>query len=287
MVFENPQCKDLSDAEIVQRCLKPNRQIIGGVGTLVVKFSEAVVVKFGWSVTAEEADNQRKAFDLLDPRIVRVPQLYRYFIHSTKQGFPPMGFIVMEHIHGKIIQSPNSDQINGVAQILLYFSNIQNQYPGPLQGGVSHGLLWEDSGKPSFKTMHQMESWLNVRLPDSVPKLTLEKYSLVLCHLDLAPRNIIWLADGSVCFIDWASAGFYPRLFEVCLLKIMEYSHGTYEVDLVERMAKLTEDEENQMSLLQRSFYNGIRYSFVSPFLLFLTKHLLSLLKPSIHETLK
>jgi hypothetical protein len=44
----------------------------------------------------------------------------------------------------------------------------------------------------------------------------------------------------------------------------MECAHGSYELDLIERMAKLTEDEENQMKLLQRSFYNGIKYSFVS-----------------------
>jgi hypothetical protein len=48
------------------------------------------------------------------------------------------------------------------------------------------------------------------------------------------------------------------------MLKIMECAHGSYELDLIERMAKLTEDEENQVKLLQRSFYNGIKYSFVS-----------------------
>lgn len=48
------------------------------------------------------------------------------------------------------------------------------------------------------------------------------------------------------------------------MLKIMEYSHGDYEVTLMERMQKLTADEEAQLSLLARSFYNGIKYSFVS-----------------------
>ncbi len=44
----------------------------------------------------------------------------------------------------------------------------------------------------------------------------------------------------------------------------MEYAHGNYELDVIERMAKLTEEEETQMRLLQRSFYNGIKYLFVS-----------------------
>lgn len=48
------------------------------------------------------------------------------------------------------------------------------------------------------------------------------------------------------------------------MLKIMECAHSNYELDLIEKIAKLTEDEDNQMKLLQWSFCNGIRYSFVS-----------------------
>jgi hypothetical protein len=71
------------------------------------------------------------------------------------------------------------------------------------------------------------------------------------------------------------------------MLKIMEYTHGTYELDLIERMIKLSDDEEEQMKLLQRSFYNGIRYSFVSLFL-----HVANLLqlifeKRNIHQALE
>ena len=48
------------------------------------------------------------------------------------------------------------------------------------------------------------------------------------------------------------------------MLKNMGYPRGNYELGLIEQMAKLTEEEDNQMRLLQRSFYNGIKYSFVS-----------------------
>ncbi|TVY90081.1 hypothetical protein LAWI1_G007131 [Lachnellula willkommii] len=275
MAPQSPRHEDLSDQDIVQHCSDPNRQVVGVVGSTVVKLSEEVVVKFGWRVTAEEADNQRKAFELLDRNIVRVPQLYRYFTRSDERGFPPTGYIVMEYIHGEICQSPDSSQIDKIAHILLYFSSIQNKHPGPLQRGISHGLLWEENGKPAFQTVQQMEGWLNFRLPKVGAKLSLQEYPLVLCHLDLAPRNIIWLPDGSVCLVDWASAGFYPRFFEFCLLKIMECSHGNYELTLIDRMEKLSEDEQTQMVLLQRSFYNGIRLRW-----------LLTLAKPKIHETL-
>jgi hypothetical protein len=48
------------------------------------------------------------------------------------------------------------------------------------------------------------------------------------------------------------------------MLKIMEYAHGNYELDLIEQMAKLTEEEGSHMRLQQRSFFNGIKCSFVS-----------------------
>ena len=200
--------EDLSDLEIVQRCADPHRQLVSTTPH-VVKLSDDVVVKFGMNVTAEEASNQTRAFELLDQAIVRVPQVYRYF-NVSKQGSHDSGYIVMEYIHGKVYgeeESPNNAQVEKTAQILNYFSTIKGERPGPLEGGASLGLLWEENGKPVFKNVQQMERWLNVRLPDVDAKLRLEKYPLVLCHLDLAPRNFVWLADGSVCLLDWCSAG--------------------------------------------------------------------------------
>ena len=260
--------EDLSDSEIIERCFNPNRQVIGGLmyGNRVVKLSEEIVVKFGRGVTAEEADNQRRVTELLDRNIVRIPQVYRFFTRLVKGA--PRGFLVMEYIHGHFSESPNSRQINQLAQILSYFASIHGEHPGPLQRGVSRGLLWEENGKPAFESIQQMERWLNFRLPDvEAKKLALEKYPLVLCHLDLAPRNILWLDDGSVCLLDWASAGFYPRFFEVSLLKLMEYTHGDYETTLITRMERLTDDEEAQISLLSSSFHNGIGRWFVSPYI--------------------
>lgn len=67
---------------------------------------------------------------------------------------------------------------------------------------MSRGLLWEENGEPVFKNVKQMELWLNFKLLDFESKLALEEYLLVLCHLDLALGNIIWLEDGSVYLLD-------------------------------------------------------------------------------------
>lgn len=119
--------EDLSNSEISQRCFDPDHQIVGGLfeRNLVVKLSEEVVVKFGSGVIVEGAENQRKALELLDCSIVRVPRLYRYFTQSRRHGYPPTGFIVMEYFHGEVLQLPiTGSQIDQIAQILSYFSSI-------------------------------------------------------------------------------------------------------------------------------------------------------------------
>lgn len=44
--------------------------------------------------------------------------------------------------------------------------------------------------------------------------------SLSVCHMDLAPRNILGLPDESLCLLDCANAGFYPHVFETAILHL-------------------------------------------------------------------
>ncbi|KAH6716176.1 kinase-like domain-containing protein [Leptodontidium sp. MPI-SDFR-AT-0119] len=255
---------NLGSSDIIECCIHPNRQIIGGQpqGSLVIKLSDEIVVKFGAGVSVEEADNQRKAYELLDGGVVRVPRVVRYFTRTFDHTSLPIEYLVMEYIYGDILELLGSHLVDQIVKILSHFSTIRSLRPGLLQTGVSRGLLWDSNGKPTFKIIKEMEHWLNFRLPDVKAKLAVEKYPLVLCHLDLALRNIIWLEDGSICLLDWSSAGFYPRFFEICLLKVMTGSYNDYETTLRGRLDQLTDDEEDQVSLLERSFYNGIRYHF-------------------------
>jgi hypothetical protein len=61
-----------------------------------------------------------------------------------------------------------------------------------------------------------MQAWLNSRLAIvSEKQLDLKLYSLVMRYMNLVPRNIILKLDLSICFLDWAFARFYPKLFKI------------------------------------------------------------------------
>lgn len=79
---------------------------------------------------------------------------------------------------------------------------------------------------------------------------------LVLCHLDVAPRNILWLEDDSTCFLDWASARFYPRLFEVSAQRILLGKEGTFNKIALDSLGALSYEEEAEVKLVLKPFHN-------------------------------
>jgi thiamine kinase-like enzyme len=61
-----------------------------------------------------------------------------------------------------------------------------------------------------------MEKWMNTRLAVlNQPPISLAHHPLRMCHMDLVRRNILLLPDSSLCFVDWAFAGFFPSIFEI------------------------------------------------------------------------
>lgn len=124
-------------------------------------------------VTYEEARNQAIAFDLLRKTGVRIPRVYRYFQEAGPSGYLPEGYLMMEYIDGKSLDSiEEPHQIAQIAGIVSSFSSIYGQIPGPFETEVSHGLLWSETGEPCFTSIEDMERWLNFRLPDG-PRLAL------------------------------------------------------------------------------------------------------------------
>lgn len=70
-----------------------------------------------------------------------------------------------------------------------------------------------------FASLEELENWCNDRLASlSKPLISLANLSLSMCHMDIAPRNII-LKNDNVYLIDWAWAGFYPPIFEISAIQ--------------------------------------------------------------------
>ena len=221
----------------------------------VVKISESAVIKFGIEVTESEANNQRGAYQLLDPSIVRVPRVYRFF----RQG--RNGYIVMEYIEGQTLTLPNNRHImQRVADVLTHLATISYHIPGPFKSGIPRGLYWPEDEEISFKSMSDLERYFNSRLSKSGPQLDLSNCSAVLCHLDIAPRNILRQKDGSICLLDWEFAGFYPRVLEVVMQRVFLGRDNGFNKILLDYTPDLTEEEEAQAELIMRAYSNNQRY---------------------------
>lgn len=63
-----------------------------------------------------------------------------------------------------------------------------------------------------------------------------------------------------MCLLEWECAGFYPRLFEVCLLRIDSGKDGEFNRLLLESLKALPIEEEVQAELILKAVSNGQRF---------------------------
>uniref|UniRef100_A0A093VZM0 Ribonuclease 3 n=1 Tax=Talaromyces marneffei PM1 TaxID=1077442 RepID=A0A093VZM0_TALMA len=248
--------------EVIEYCLSCDEsQLLGGgkYGNRVVRISDTQVVKFGRGVSYYEAVSQHRALGLVDAQIVRIPRVQRFL--SDKDG---RGYMVMEFVTGEIHQSLTRFEIERVAAILQHLSTITSSVPGSLGGGPSTGLLWPETNDLFINTLSDIEDWFNSRLfpEQGLRRVTLQHSKFILCHLDIAPRNLIWQDDGSVYLLDWASAGFYPRLLEFVSQWITEGKDGNFHSMLLQAMVPLSDADMEQKAPICQALYNTQKYSF-------------------------
>ncbi|PGH01576.1 hypothetical protein GX51_05141 [Blastomyces parvus] len=249
-----------SDNELIAFCLdRSPSQIVGGTqyGHLIVRISEDVVIKFGMRISKDEADNQQRAYDLVDHNIVRIPRVHRFFTDEFGRGY-----IVMDYMEGEVIDPlEEPGLIERVICVLDHFSTLTGDNPGSLSGGSCRGLLWPDTENLTFGNREKMEDWFNSRLFSGEGRVSFQNCDLVLCHLDIAPRNIIWQPNGTICLVDWASAGFYPRLFEFWAQWNIEGKEGAFNTLLLKSMKPLPDHERAQKWPICRVWYNTQKYA--------------------------
>lgn len=263
--------RDLPDKTIIAHCWSPDAEFVGetkNLGRKVVKIGDDTVVKYGRSVTKFEFENLKIARALVDPNIVHVPKVYRFFTDDGgKFGYlRDRGYILMEYVHGKGIDPlEDPELVQRIADIVEHFASIKGEIPGTLSRGPCGGIIFPDNGDEfTFETMQAMEDFFNRRIfPHQDPsKINIKGVELVLCHLDIAPRNILWKDDGSICFLDWASAGFYPRSFEFAAQHYLLGFEKNFNQMLMDTiMPPLSEAERAQSLAVMIARGNSERYS--------------------------
>jgi len=240
-------CKNASSSQILSRL---------PFGYNVIKISAAAVVKFGSSESMKvEAENQKEAFNLLDPAIVRVPRVFDFFIHEHQ------GYLVMEYVQGQLIQDLQAVHHRKLTSILSHFQSISVHRLGNLSGrGRIYSCPFPDEGI-FCDSIKSMTAWFNRRIIEKGMALAFDGCALNLCHRDLAPRNLLWQDEGDIVFLlDWQTAGFYPPLFELCTQ--MNGRDLGFNKQLEEIILSISPLRPSDACLLLNVWANCFRYSF-------------------------
>ncbi|KAF2691384.1 hypothetical protein K458DRAFT_324709 [Lentithecium fluviatile CBS 122367] len=259
-----------SDDQIVDLCTTIAPFAGSPHGNQLVKISDNVAVKFGLGVRKQEAATQSYVRSQVDSKVLYVPQVFRFF-RATLFG-SDMGFIVMEYVLGvnfdTLSVAENPHLVERTMEAIQHLATIPippNQGPGPVGGGSVHGYLWSDDGTgKSLESIKDMEEWMNRRL-DVVkqPPISLARHQqLNMHHMDLVRRNILLLSNSSVCFVDWAFAGFFPDIFEIHTFQELLYTDRVWFEQLLYLSPKPNDNDKQLLCYLGIPAAVNNRYSF-------------------------
>ena len=242
---------------IIDHCASaPKSDILGGKksGNSVVRWSDSMVVKWGFGVFEQEYLNQLEAFRILDPAILRVPKALDFFTDDFGRGY-----LVMNEMPGTRKEAIREEaDITALSRILEHFAALKAPFPGPLaQQGPSYALLFGESDHPTFKTTRDLEQWFNYRLLVNDSPLDFSASNLSLCHLDFFPRNILWEPGEPPCLLDWLTAGYWPPIFERCSHMIL----GDCKSNPAVSREPVGDTEHAQIDLIMTAWSNVQRYA--------------------------
>lgn len=259
------------DDEIVELCATIAPFAGSLHGNQLVKISDTVAVKFGLGVRKQEAANQSYVHGHVDSKVLYIPQVFRFF-RAPLFGFD-MGFIVMEYVLGvnldtlNVVDNPHlAERTMEAIQHLATIPIPPNQGPGPVGGGSAHGYLWSDDGTgQSLESIKDIEEWMNRRL-DVVkqPRISLSCHQqLSMHHMDLVRRNILLLSNSSICFVDWAFAGFFPAIFEIHTFQELLYTDRVWFEQLLHLSPKPNDNDRQLLLYLGIPAVVNNRFSYV------------------------
>lgn len=204
-------------------------------GVKIVRIAENAVVKYGCEVKISEARNMEF---VAHHTMIRLPRILDAWSENETKHVDDdtdICFIVMGYIDGWLLDEvwqdlPNTCREDVQKQLYRFICELrqtESDYPGPVGGGVSQGAFFTDYGAGPFSSKSEMEAWFDERLAVCREFGIVDKAQrdfrgefrrLVMCHMDLHPRNIILDCHGKVWLIDWAFAGMYPAYFETATI---------------------------------------------------------------------
>ncbi|EAS36946.3 uncharacterized protein CIMG_02300 [Coccidioides immitis RS] len=234
-------------------------------GNSIIRLPGGIIVKRG-GVTPGEVATQSYAYHHLDPRIIRVPRIYHYFQDFSDRSLPT-GYLFMEYIPGPTLEEfdePTGTYLTRrLANVVEHLQQFQASIPGPVGGEIPRGNLWgfDDAGM-AFKSVEDLTAWVNRRIELLKKTVDFSSYPLVFCHLDLCRRNVIVAKNGTLCLLDWAYAGFYPRFYETAAINFYNDDFWKSFLDTVNETIALTDDEKRSMDLIMRARSANMRWLF-------------------------
>ncbi|KAG5759063.1 hypothetical protein H9Q72_012807 [Fusarium xylarioides] len=206
----------------------------------VVKVGENFAVKFGHTVSFEEAE----AFQFISSNTkVPVPEFYATLV-EPETG---INFIVMEYINARSLGDlwPSlaaPDKLEITNQLHAALQDLRSLEPPSYMGSVNRrpltdGVFWTPEQNPAtpgpFNTEEDLNEGVLKRLAEHEPQAhltllrtlittTLRDHKVKFTHGDLQPKNILVKRTGlndsqyEIKIIDWEISGWYPEYWEFC-----------------------------------------------------------------------
>lgn len=233
--LEGRDPSNIKRAEIVEAIKTAPK--IGSVlgGTSVARITKSTVVKYGGHVHLHEARNMQYISQSTNVRLPAVLDAWEGEDELSFDGSTTC-YIVMQYIDGRLVSDIwDGSDLESRRSILCQLSEsiheihtLKMECPGPVGGGISEGSFFTDYGAGPFQSRKDLEDWFNDRLlvchdfgrVRQTPSgwFTGRFSDLVMCHLDIHPRNLILDSQGKLWLLDWAFSGAYPPYFETANL---------------------------------------------------------------------